>query len=52
MFDDNSASWEEGFSDGFDSAIDLLKIAKKFEDSGYDAEDVLKEKLEEINKND
>ena len=50
IFDSDSASWEEGFSNGFNSAINLLKIAKKFEDTGFDADDILREKLKEIKK--
>jgi len=40
--------WEEGYSSGFDNAIRLLQIAKKFEDSGLDPEDILEDKLKEI----
>ncbi len=41
-------AWEEGFSMGLDQAIRILQVAKKFEDTGYDAEDILEEKLKEI----
>ena len=41
-------AWEEGHSSGFDMAIRLLQIAKKFEDTGYDSEDILEDKLKEI----
>ena len=41
-------AWEEGYSSGFDMALRLLQIAKKFEDSGYNPEDILEDKLKEI----
>ena len=45
-------AWEEGYAGGFDFAIRVLRIAKKFEDTGFDPEDILEEKLKEINKGD
>ena len=42
------ARWEEGFSDGFESAIDILKVAKKFEDTGFQPERILQDKLDSL----
>lgn len=41
-------AWEEGFNAGFDKAIRILQIAQKFEDTGFNPEDILEDKLEEI----
>ena len=51
MEEDNSSSGDEGFEQGFDDAIRVLKGSRKFLDTGHDAEDVLEDKLKEIKEN-
>lgn len=40
-------AWEDGFEQGLEKAIEILKLATKLQHEGYDAEDILNEKLEE-----